>query len=265
VTLLTVGAVLVVLGIFNEFLKWDIFGPRIEALLRGVFVTCLSLAGFGVAITMVVGIRENVEAFRSFAMNRSGGEAGMVGEAPRRHYLYCMALVCAALALIVGACAAVNQRILVHRAGVFKHLAREQMGHFSPKLAALLAPLGAPPRDHVPPELHDLVRTLDGLSFIQTATVYLPDPIDRSAMWGYTAWRCVYMKEDGFARFFVAKDFEKAARRALDGDASPLDRINGRTEFIWYGVVKSAQEKPLAVLRLDGNDRESFRDYVLGD
>ncbi len=31
--LLAIGAVLVVLGIFNEALNWDIFGPRLEAFL----------------------------------------------------------------------------------------------------------------------------------------------------------------------------------------------------------------------------------------
>ena len=44
--LLTVGAMLVVLGIFNAALSWDIFGPRLEALLYGVFGSCMALAAF---------------------------------------------------------------------------------------------------------------------------------------------------------------------------------------------------------------------------
>ena len=49
--LLTIGATLVVLGIFNQALRWDIFGPRLEALLYGVFGSCMALAGFGVVMT----------------------------------------------------------------------------------------------------------------------------------------------------------------------------------------------------------------------
>lgn len=261
VTLLTIGAMLVVLGIFNGWLKWDIFPPRVEAVLWAVFFTCLSLAGFGFGITCVVGIRENVEAVRSFARSRSGEVGEMRPEAPRRQYIYCAGLLFAALALLVGACAAVNHRVQSRHLVAFRRLAGEQAAHFSPKLAGLLAPLGAPPRDHVPPELHDLVRTLDGLSFVRTATVYLPDLADRSAMWGYTAWRD-YDVKDGFARFFIAKDFERAMRKALDGDGSPLAALNARREFSWYGVVRGAGGKPLAVLRLDGRERESFGDYV---
>src|SRR5262245_58255272 len=52
VILLTAGAVLVVLGVFNDFLDWDIFGPAMERLRRGVFASCLALGGFGAAISV---------------------------------------------------------------------------------------------------------------------------------------------------------------------------------------------------------------------
>ena len=45
--LLAIGATLVVLGLFNEALHWDIFGPRLEAFLYGLFGSCMALAAFG--------------------------------------------------------------------------------------------------------------------------------------------------------------------------------------------------------------------------
>ena len=51
---------LVVLGIFNAALNWDIFGPRLEAFLYGVFGSCMSLAAFGVAMTVILALQESV-------------------------------------------------------------------------------------------------------------------------------------------------------------------------------------------------------------
>ena len=49
VVLLTSGAFLVVLGIFDDLLEWDIFSPEVEKLLRGVFAACVALAVAAVA------------------------------------------------------------------------------------------------------------------------------------------------------------------------------------------------------------------------
>lgn len=260
---LTLGALLVVLGIFNAALRWDIFGPRLEAVLYGVFGSCMALAAFGAAMTSVIALQESVRDFKKFVQSRTGGEA--VADAPRRAYLVRMLAVMAAMALLVGICAAANQVVLAKRCVVFKHLAAEQVANFAPRLADLVVGFDAPPRNHVPPDLYTVLKTLDNLDFVDRATLYVPDPAEAAAMWGYTAWRNAYSNEDGFARFYVAKDFEKAMRRALDGDPVELDRINARNEFIWYAPLAVATGRPSAVLRLDGNRRQSFREYSLFD
>ena len=84
-------------------------------------------------------------------------------------------------------------------------------------------------------------------------------------MWGFTSWRNVYTNADGFARFYVAKDFEKAMRRAVDGNSTELDGFNARNEFVWYRLLMGADGKPKAVVRLDGNRHHSFREYRLGE
>ena len=61
---LAAGALLVVLGIFDDYLGWDIFSPAVEKLLRGVFGSCVALGGFGAAISVVLGIQEIVKALR---------------------------------------------------------------------------------------------------------------------------------------------------------------------------------------------------------
>src|SRR5438046_1024829 len=72
--LLTVGAILVVLGIFNEGLKGNIFGPRLQAVLYGVFGSCMALAAFGVAMTVIIAIQESVKDFKRFVQSRTNQE-----------------------------------------------------------------------------------------------------------------------------------------------------------------------------------------------
>jgi hypothetical protein len=62
----------------------------------------------------------------------------------------------------------------------------------------------------------------------------------------------------------VAKDFEKAMRRAVDGNPADLAAINGRNEFTWYRLLAGRDGKPAAVVRIDGDSRQSFREYRLG-
>lgn len=263
VTLLTIAGVLIVLGMFNDYLKWDIFGPKIEAVLYGIFGSSIALACIGVAMTIVLGTQEIVKAFQAIQRQSCAGELVEVPEVPRKMYVFCVLAGTLLLTLSISSLSFVNNVVQKHRSKVFKRLASEQMSHFHPKLSQLISPLSAPPRDNVSYDLYDLVKTLDNLSFVYRATIYLPDPIDDSAMWGYTAYR-EYKKEDGFARFFVAKDFEKAMAKGISGNTEPLDSLNEKTGFKWYYIVKDEKSKSIAVLRIDGNSRANFREYMLG-
>lgn len=262
IILLSIAAALIVVGIFNESLKWDIFGPKIEALLYGMFGSCIALACVGVAMTLVLGVQEIVKAFQSIRQTTSG-PSDSPADASRGTYLKCLAGLVIVTAVLVSALAVVNHTVQKHRSKVFKHLVTGQMKSFEGRLAALLASLEAPPRNHVPRDLHDFINTLDDLSFVNKTTLYLPDLKDKSAMWGYTAWR-EYREEDGFAHFFVAKDFEHAIAKGLEGSPAELDALNEQTGFIWYFLVKNADGRPVGVIRIDGNSRENFREYKLG-
>ena len=261
--LLALAAALVVVGIFNEALDWDLFGPKLEAILTGVFGGSIALASAGVALTVVLGIQEIVRAFRALPKAPGADEADAAPEATRWGYARVMAWILVGFAALIGALALANGRVLAHRTATFKRIAAEQVGNFEPKLAARVAALGAPPRSAVDKELYDLIRTLDGLTFVERSTLYVPDPEDPAALWGYTAWRD-YETEDGFARFFVAKDFEKALAAALRGDGAGLDRLNAEKNFTAYRTLRDGSGKPVGVLRIDGNPRENFREYRLG-
>ncbi len=262
VALLLIAAVLIVLGVFNGALKWDLFGPRVEAVLYAVFGSCVALAAVGVGLTMVLGTQETVVAFRA-VRRHFDKESAETPEAPRAAYAKALLAMVVGVAVLIVVLSSLNHLVQAHRSGVFRRFAAEQADHFEAKVAALVAALDAPPRDHVPYEIYDLVKTLDNLAFVSRATLYVPDPDDPMAMGGYTAWR-EYRTEDGFARFFVAKDFEKAMSRALVGVAAELDRLNAQTGFAFYRVLRGADGRPVAVLRVDGNPRESFREYPLG-
>ena len=261
--LLALAAGLVVVGIFNESLDWDLFGPKLEAILYGVFGGSIALASAGVALTTVLGIQEIVQAFRALPKARGTAEAETAPEATRWGYARAMAAVLAAFAVLIAALGWVNARVQAHRTETFKKIAVEQVGNFAAKLAARVAALGAPPRSAVDKELYDLIRTLDGLTFVQRSTLYVPDPEDPAALWGYTAWRD-YKTEDGFARIFVAKDFEKAMAAALRGDGAELERLNAEKNFTLYRVLRAGDGPPVGILRIDGNSRENFREYRLG-
>lgn len=259
--LLVSAGLLVVLGIFNGALDWDLFGPKLQSVLYGVFASCVGLAFVGLGLTLVLGTQEIVRSF--LVIRRHFEPEAAQPEASRNTYGKAMLYIVLVLAVLVMALAGLNHLVQLHRSKVFRKLAAEQMDHFAGKVTTQVVKLKAPPRDHVPYEIYDLIHTLDGLSFVQRTTLYLPDPDDDSALWGYTAWR-EYRGEDGFARFFIAKDFEKAMKGALRGETADLDRLNGEKGFSWYQVIKNDQDRPLGVIRIDGNPRENFREYFLG-
>ena len=261
--LLTIGAALVVLGIFNQALRWDIFGPKLEALLYGVFGSCMALAGFGVVMTAIIALQESVKDFKKFVQSRTNQEE--TPDAPRRTYASRMAAVVLFMALLISLCALTNHVVLTQRCHVFKRLGAEQVVNFEKKIMALVETFTTPPQNNVPHDLYDVIKTLDKLDFVSRTTLYVPDPKEPAVLWGFTSWREVYTNADGFARFYVAKDFEKAMRKALDGNRTDLEKINARNEFTWYKLLIGSNNKPQAVVRIDGDSRQSFREYRLGE
>lgn len=237
--------------------------PKVEALLYGIFGSSIALACVGVAMTVVLGTQEIVKAFRSLQQQRATQVAETTVEASKSTYAKYLLYAVLILAMLVTLLALVNLSVQRHRSGVFRRLASEHMTHFQPILSELVIPLSAPPRDHISQDLYDLIKTLDNLSFVDKTTLFLPDPEDVSAMWGYSARR-QYEKEDGFARFFVAKEFEKAMAKGIAGNEEELIGLNEKTGFTWYSLVKDEEAKPIAVIRIDGNSRENFREYLFG-
>lgn len=261
--LLTIGAMLVVLGIFNEGLQWDIFGPKLQAFLYGVFGSCMALAGFGVAMTAIIAIQESVRDFKKFVQARTNQEETQ--DATKRTYVAKMLWVVFLMAVIVGICAAVNHVVLTQRCKVFKRLARVQATNFEKNISANVGTFSSPPTNNVPPDLYDILKTLNNLDFIDQTTLYLPDPIETATLWSYAVQGNSYTNAGGFARFYVAKDFEKAMQKAFTGNSTDLDQINSRKDFVWYALLPGADKRAKAVLRIGGKSRQSFREYSLGE
>lgn len=153
VILLVVGALLVVLGIFNENLNWDIFSPRVEAVLWGIFGSSVALGVFGVALTIVLGIWEFVKLFKEMIKEPRAQSVSL--SYGLRWILYSGVFI--ALAVVI--CAFINYRIQIHRRDVFTRLAGEQMAYLGPKVSSLLQPITTPPGDHVSRKIYDLIHT----------------------------------------------------------------------------------------------------------
>jgi hypothetical protein len=264
VVLLTVGAFLVVLGIFDGYLGWDIFSPEAEKLLYGLFASSVALGGFGAAICVVLGIQEVVRAFRKLVERQEPEAASAVAvEATRRTYTVALAAVLVLLIVTVSSLAAVNRRVEAHRLEVFKLIARDQMARLGPHLTAEIARTPVPCETCGTPGLHQFFRTLDGLPFASSATLYVADPADETVLWRYpSSETCTSCGDkEGFERFFIARDDDRAIKLALQGDTAWIDQKNGGPGFVWHQVIRDGQGKNRAVLQIWGNENESFRDY----
>jgi len=260
VVLLAIGAFLVVLGIFDDLLDWDIFSPATERFLRGIFGSCIALGGFGAAISVVLGIQEMVGSFRRLVDQARPGTAEPVTEASRRRYVAVLAGLLAVLVLTVVGLGAVNRRVEARRLEVFKLIAQDQMKQLGPRLAAEIGKIPAPCEACATPMLHEIFRTLDRLSFFQDVHLYLADPTDEAVLWRYPDVT-PDVRTPVFERFFIARDDDRAVKLALSGDPAWLRQKNGGPGFVWYHVILDARRKPRAVVQIEGNPQESFREY----
>jgi hypothetical protein len=262
VFLLMLGSILVVLGIFDELLKWDIFSPKVESVLRGIFWTSLALSTFGVAMTIVLGIQEIVTSISAFGRDRGFIEDNAVPEAKKPTYALYLIGIIGTLAVLISSLSLLNYRVQVHRSKVFKKIASEQLQKLQARFTQQLVQLQAPPKTNIPTNLNDLIQTVQKLSFVSQMTIYLPDSQDNTAIWSYQSFGD-YNSKKGFDRLFVAKEYEKAIQEAFQGKPELLKVINDRTGFKWYYEVKNPQNQTIAVLRIDGNPNENFRDYQI--
>ena len=159
-----------VLGIFNAALEWDIFSPKLETFLYGVFGASIALGAFGVAITIVLGIQEIVKVMESLNPNlRLDSE--VAPKASKIVYVIYMVGLATVLAALIGVLSLVNHRILIHRSGVFKRIAAEHTQKREHKFFQQLAQFTTPPRNNVPETLHDLIVNVNKLSFVNGMTV----------------------------------------------------------------------------------------------
>ncbi|MFY9822683.1 MAG: hypothetical protein WAM82_14955 [Thermoanaerobaculia bacterium] len=254
VVLLSIGAGLVVLGIFNEYLSWDIFSPPVKKVLWGVFSASVALGAFGAAISAVLGIQEVAKALR-----RLGASTGTEPEAPRRHYLAWMAVLLAITALTVISVDQVNRHVQRQRIAVFKRLVHAQMVQLGPILAREVNKIPAPCTTCVSPGLTELMQTLHDLPFCQSVILVMADPQESAALWRDDA----NVSPDAgprFERFFIATDVDRAMKLALNGDTAWVDQMNAGPAFNWIQVIRDPQGKPRATLRILGNPNQSYRD-----
>jgi hypothetical protein len=272
VLLLAGSALLVVLGLFNGYLHWDLFSPEVEKVLYAVFGSCVALGVFGAAISVVLGIEEVVLSFRRLtervgsAGSRETATAPGTPRASWRFYLVALAVLGVLLGLIVLGFNYANQRVLAHRTQVFKLVVRDQMTELGPRFTKEVSGLGAPCATCGAPALAELLRNLQGLSFCRSAVLYLPDPRDAAVLWRLSTSE--YCQGCGVPevpqRVLISGDLDRAVRLALSGDTAWVEQMDRDPAFHWYQLLRGADGKVRAVLEIWGNDSESFREYRAG-
>ena len=260
--LLQLSAVLIVLGICDAFLDWNIFPPEMEKVLYAIFGCFMVMAAMGIGATLTLSARELVFAVRQLGFCVAKESLLCEPALPFfRRWAWLGGTVMAA-AILLGGFSIANSRSDLRQISIFKKVSAEQFSSFAPKITAELGALSAPPHNNVPPKLYEYIKALRDLTAFGEATLYLPDPVDADIMWGYTTWRGKYDNADGFARFYAVKAFEKAMLQAVHGKPEALDKINANAILEYYGLLSSAEGKPLGVLRLDGQFGEDYRSYA---
>lgn len=258
--LLLIGAVLLIVGLFDTFLGWDIFSQGIENFLSSIFFSCLVLAGVGIALSFVLGLLEIVEIMRASHEGRILSPP-RVGYYAKRSMLGVSALIGLLIALSM-----VNTGIQKHRQGVFRQITEQQTQKIAPKLAsALPTDLTAP---KVAPELGQAFDTVKRSDLVWSTILYLPDPSDSDALWYYNGhYSHDYNAKDYepvFERLFVSKDREQAVSNAFSGKDNSLETFNNDKVFAWLEPIEQAGAMK-AVLYLEGNREADFRDYPVGE
>ncbi len=257
ISLLLVGAFLVVVGFFDEFLGWDIFAPPLERALTGVFASCVALGAFGLAISLAVGIRDAVAAVERLGPPRSPAEQSP--PLSRKSAWIWLGSIFALFVVTVLAFNGANERLLAGRQRMFKKLAHRQMSTLAPRWAAELSAVPRPCPTCVPAGLKELVRAFDAQSFCRSVDVFLPDPDDADVLWRYVPDRNGHPELE---RILVSRDQERAISQALRGQPAWLDQMDGDVNWISYRVVRGPGGRGLGVVEIFGNSDETYGDYL---
>jgi len=267
VVLLVAGAGLVVLGIFNEYLGWNIFSPPVKKVLWGIFFSSVALGAFGAAISIVLALEEVVRALRRMVPGASPAAPGIPVPSdprppetrpPRRLYLAWMAALLAAAAAAVGGVDLVNRHVERQRTVVFKRMVREQMSRVGPLLARELESV-SPCKTCLRPEVAGLLASLESQPCCESVSLVIADPTDAAALWRYGD-RWPSSTEGFLERYFIADDVARAIKLALAGDTAWVDQMNAGPAFNWIEVLRDPAGRPRAALRILGNPREDYRE-----
>ena len=137
------------------------------------------------------------------------------------------------------------------------------MEQLSPSMTKVIEQIPQQPCEAcAPPVLAELQKTLEGLSFCQSAIFFLTDPADPTVLWHYPVEGSYgNQSPPELERLFIASDLDRAVSQALSGDTAWIDQMNADPAFNWHQTIRDRQGKIRAVLRILGNPGESYRDY----
>lgn len=257
---LALSAVLSILGIFDAWLGWDIFPPKIETVFRATFACLVTSGLFGILITMTLSMSRSARLHERI-LNHIAGVPPSEEPNQQKGIADIMLKVSIPIGLLIMGAWGVNAWKERKREMIFESASAEVLKWFEPKLSESLSQMSGPVQSGVPLPLYTALKSMEGLQFIKTATLYMKDPKERGVMWGYRAWRNKYHQKDGFARFHALKEFEVAMLKSLSNQSGPLERLAGKEKFVLFFIVRLYPGRNAATLRLDGKETENFEEY----
>jgi hypothetical protein len=149
-----------------------------------------------------------------------------------------------------------DRRVQTQRNLVFQRLATEEVTPLTTRLMAQLPTGESRPAPNA--EIDQILASINGLAWVERATVFLPDGVDPERIWMYDAHRD-RSERTRFDRRFPSKDHEHAIQRAFAGDVEALRRFNESSAFELV-VPLPAEGSLAAVVFVEADRRQSLRE-----
>ncbi len=251
---LVATATVVVLEVTGRVLGWSLVaGP---AHLSGLFRACLALDGVGVALCLVLGIREIVKALKKLLFHEDESEF----PPPFVFSLTCpqvqISAFALALVLLVAGLHVADRLVQRQRNAGFKKTAAVQIEDLRMRLSRDATGAHFYPDAGVPKPLQNLARAARELPFVATASLFFPDPDLEAFLWQYTPDS---RNGDRLVRRFASEPEQKAVLRAVGGAADALQPFNQGAPFVYLSLIKDPAGAPVAVLRIEGRRKAAYR------
>jgi len=250
-TLLLWSALLAVVGIFDEALRWDLFPPRVEATLVGVLLSSLVLGAVGVALVFVLGVLEVVRALQIVV------PLAPEAASSRRPRIATAAALLGVVALI-GLLHSIDRRVETRRLAVFRSYSQNLIERIPSETLSAITDFVEGDCTGSDGEIRSLLSVPRDVDWIRGISILVPGESKGVGVRLSSSWN----REIECRRIYGAEARERAVLAALHGDDSEIARLNVGRQFVSLHRVRALNSEVL--VRIQGDRSAKFDSDVDG-